>query len=69
MGHRHRPHRDAAEDVAEVHARIRDSLDELGADTAAAGMRMLYGGSVKPANAAELLAWPTSTAPWSAAPA
>ena len=44
-------------DVAEMHVRIRAVLsDLLGAE--AAGVRVLYGGSVKPANAAELLAVP-----------
>jgi triosephosphate isomerase (TIM) len=42
-------------DVAEMHLAIRDKLvDLLGA--AGAGVRILYGGSVKPSNAAELLA-------------
>jgi len=42
-------------DVAEVHAFIRDNLKRrYGA--AGEGMRILYGGSVKPSNAAELLA-------------
>lgn len=42
-------------DVAEVHAMIRAELQSrFGADGAA--MRILYGGSVKPSNAAELLA-------------
>ncbi|WP_127598579.1 triose-phosphate isomerase [Nitratireductor alexandrii] len=41
-------------DIAEAHAHIRRQLaDHIGAD--AARMRLLYGGSVKPANAAELL--------------
>nr|WP_051410236.1 triose-phosphate isomerase [Mesorhizobium sp. LNHC220B00] len=41
-------------DVAEAHAHIREKLAEkLG--TAAARMRILYGGSVKPSNAVELL--------------
>jgi triosephosphate isomerase len=40
-------------DVAEVHAFIRD---RLAARFDAAGMRILYGGSVKPSNAAELMA-------------
>ncbi len=45
------------EDVAEVHAVIRQSLvDRLG--EGAAAIRILYGGSVKPSNAAELLAVP-----------
>jgi triosephosphate isomerase len=42
-------------DVAEVHAFIRDALGKkLGA--AGRGIRLLYGGSVKPSNAAELMA-------------
>ncbi len=45
-----------AGDVAEVHARIRGLLAEvLGAGSGPA-VRILYGGSVKPVNAAELLA-------------
>ena len=45
----------SAADVAEVHAFMRK---QLSADLAAegAGMRLLYGGSVKPANARELMA-------------
>lgn len=44
------------EDVGEVHAHIRTQIaDKLGQDNAAA-MRILYGGSVKPGNAAELMA-------------
>ena len=43
-----------AADVAEAHAHIRERLqNKLGA--AAKGMRILYGGSVKPSNANELL--------------
>ena len=43
------------EDVAEMHAAIRQELEShLGAD-AASGMRILYGGSVKPGNARELM--------------
>lgn len=43
------------EDVAEAHARIRALLgDLLGAERGAA-VRILYGGSVKPGNAAELM--------------
>lgn len=42
------------EEVAEVHAHIRAALGR-GLGTAAAGLRILYGGSVNPANAAELL--------------
>lgn len=42
------------DDVAEVHAMIRDRLESrFGADGTA--IRILYGGSVKPANAAELM--------------
>jgi triosephosphate isomerase len=41
-------------DVAEVHAFIRERLGRRFAD--AARMRVLYGGSVKPSNAAELMA-------------
>ncbi len=44
-----------AADVAEAHAHIRAELDKkIGGE--ARRMRILYGGSVKPANAAELLA-------------
>jgi triosephosphate isomerase len=43
------------EDVARVHAAIRQALTARFAG-AGAGMRILYGGSVKPANARELLA-------------
>jgi len=44
-------------DVAQVHAFIRERLASLlGAD--GAGVRLLYGGSVKPSNAAELIAVP-----------
>ncbi|MGA0593500.1 triose-phosphate isomerase [Enterovirga sp. CN4-39] len=42
-------------DVAEMHARIRGDLATLVGETEAAGMRILYGGSVKPGNARELL--------------
>ena len=45
-----------AADVAEVHARVRAVLkDRFGGENGAA-IRILYGGSVKPDNAAELLA-------------
>jgi triosephosphate isomerase len=45
------------EDVAAVHAFIRHRLgDELGGE--GSGMRILYGGSVKPSNARELLTVP-----------
>lgn len=44
------------DDVQEIHADIRNTLaDKLGQDTAD-GMRILYGGSMKPGNAKELLA-------------
>ena len=44
------------QDIAEMHAMIRDVLAErIGADEAGR-MRILYGGSVKPSNARELLA-------------
>jgi triosephosphate isomerase (TIM) len=42
------------EDIAEVHDAIRAALDDLVAD--AGGVRLLYGGSVKPDNAVEILA-------------
>jgi triosephosphate isomerase len=46
-----------AADVAEVHAFIRATLEKrFGA--VGAGIRILYGGSVKPSNAAELMAVP-----------
>ncbi len=43
------------EDAQEVHAAIRASLAELKGEPWAHGVRILYGGSVKPNNAAELL--------------
>lgn len=42
-------------DVAEVHEAIRKVLEDLRGQAAAQATRILYGGSVKPANAAELL--------------
>ena len=45
-----------AADVAEVHAAIRASLADLVGAAEQTKVRILYGGSVKPANAAELLA-------------
>jgi triosephosphate isomerase len=46
-----------AEDIAAMHAALRATLtDRLGA--AGAGVRILYGGSVNPGNAAEILAIP-----------
>jgi triosephosphate isomerase len=44
-----------AADVAEVHAAIRAELRRLVGKAEAPGVRILYGGSVKPANAKELL--------------
>ncbi len=43
-----------AQDVAEVHAFLRERTLALGGADGA-GVRLLYGGSVKPANAAELM--------------
>jgi len=45
-----------AADVAEVHALIRDELRRIVGKAEQASVRILYGGSVKPANAKELLA-------------
>ncbi len=45
-----------AADVAEVHAAIRDELRRLVGKAEAPKVRILYGGSVKPSNAAELMA-------------
>lgn len=45
------------EDVAEVHAAIRKQLEKL-FGAAGSQVRILYGGSVKPANARELLSLP-----------
>ncbi len=42
-------------DAAEVHGAIRGALAERYGEEAAAALRILYGGSVKPDNAAELL--------------
>ena len=42
----------------EVHAFIRKKLEERWSPTVAAGVRIQYGGSVKPENAAELLSQP-----------
>jgi len=44
------------DDVATAHAHIRGVLAQILGGEAAEGIRILYGGSVKPANAAELLA-------------
>ncbi len=43
-------------DVAEVHAAIREELKRLVGKAEHAKVRILYGGSVKPSNAAELMA-------------
>jgi triosephosphate isomerase len=43
--------------VAEVHAFLRERAVTLGA-AEGAGVRLLYGGSVKPSNAAELMGVP-----------
>jgi len=45
-----------AADVAEVHALIRDELRRIVGKAEQASVRILYGGSVKPANGKELLA-------------
>ncbi len=45
-----------AADVAEVHAAIRADLKKLVGKEEGAKVRILYGGSVKPSNAAELMA-------------
>ncbi|MEI6651437.1 MAG: triose-phosphate isomerase [Chlorobiaceae bacterium] len=42
----------------EVHLQIRTLVTELYGDTAAQGLRIQYGGSVKPSNAVELFAMP-----------
>lgn len=43
-------------DVAEVHGAIRSNLAEIAGKEAAAGIRILYGGSLKPGNSSEFLA-------------
>jgi triosephosphate isomerase len=45
-------------DVAEMHARIRSDLERLLGAAEAEKVRLLYGGSVKPSNARELLSVP-----------
>lgn len=42
----------------EAHAHVRSVLAEIGGEAAAAKIRIQYGGSVKPGNAAELMAQP-----------
>lgn len=44
-----------AADVAEMHEAIRAELGRILGKAVAAGVRLLYGGSVKPSNAAELM--------------
>lgn len=44
------------EDVEEMHTHIRGDIERRFGAAAAAGIRILYGGSMKPSNAAELLA-------------
>jgi len=44
------------DEVQEVHALVRGQLAQALGDDEAAGVRLLYGGSMKPANALELLA-------------
>jgi triosephosphate isomerase len=44
--------------IAEVHAFIRKSLRDLLGLVEGTGLRILYGGSVKPSNAAEIFAVP-----------
>jgi triosephosphate isomerase len=46
------------DDVAEAHAFIRNELGRMIGEAEAARVRILYGGSVKPTNAAELLSVP-----------
>ena len=46
------------EDASEAHATLRRRLTEVWDEESAAGVALLYGGSVKPDNAAELLAAP-----------
>ncbi|HEV8237902.1 MAG TPA: triose-phosphate isomerase [Thermoanaerobaculia bacterium] len=46
------------EQAQEAHAFLRARLAELGSPALAASLRLLYGGSVKPDNAAELIAQP-----------
>lgn len=46
------------DDVAEAHGAVRQKLVDMLGEGAARGMRILYGGSVKPANAQELMAVP-----------
>jgi len=47
-----------AEDIVEIHTEIRALLIDLYGDEAGAEVRILYGGSVKPENAGEILGLP-----------
>ena len=56
-----------AEDAQEVCGAIRETLKEMFGEELADGIRVLYGGSAKPGNIAELRRRPTLTAPsWAA---
>lgn len=44
-----------ASDIEEVHTSIRETLEKLTGSSKASDIRLLYGGSVKPGNAAELM--------------
>lgn len=46
------------EDIAAMHGAIRKLLDETYGEEASSGVRILYGGSVKPENAREILSTP-----------
>jgi len=46
------------EQAQEVHAAIREALAGLAGEEVAGNVRIQYGGSIKPANAAELFAQP-----------
>lgn len=48
----------SAEQAQEIHAMARNIIKEKYSDTAAQHIRILYGGSVKPSNAAELFSMP-----------
>ncbi len=48
----------SAEDAQEMCKVVRTTVAEVAGDEAAASVRIQYGGSVKPANAAELMAQP-----------
>ena len=44
------------DDIAEVHASLREELNKIAGEGEAQSTKLLYGGSVKPGNAAELMA-------------